>query len=117
MRVSGEHNTETAVPGAPVKPDAAAPDLSFLTRDFATALRSFYATIERIVTDNPVAPARLQELAGKARLGQLSEAESQELLSLKTQAVRQGRAVRAAIGFFLKFKPYPALEEIRRKEK
>jgi cytochrome P450 len=116
MRVSGEHNTETAVPGAPVTLDAAAPDLSFLTRDFATALQSFYGTIDRILTDNPVAAARLQELAGKARLGQLSEAETQELLSLKTQAVRQGRAVGAAIGFFLKFRPYPALEEIRRKE-
>jgi hypothetical protein len=117
MRVSGEHNTETAVPGAPVPLDAAAPDLSFLTRDFATALRSFYGTIDRILTDNPVAAARLQELAGKARFGQLSEAETQELLLLKTQAVRQGRAVGAAIGFFLKFSPYPTLEQIRKKEK
>ena len=33
------------------------------------------------------------------------------------QAVRQGRAVGAVIGFFLKFKPYPMLEEIRRKTK
>ena len=33
------------------------------------------------------------------------------------QAVRQGRAVGATIGFFLKFKPYATLEEIRRREK
>ena len=117
MRVSGEHNTETAVPGVPGTLDPAAPDLSFLTRDFATALRSLYGTIDRIVTDNPVAAPRLQELAARARLVQLSEAETQELLSLKTQAVRQGRAVGAVIGFFLKFRPYPTLEEIRKKEK
>jgi hypothetical protein len=51
------------------------PDLGFLTRDFATALRSFFETVDRITADNPVAVARLQELAGKARLGQLSEAD------------------------------------------
>ena len=68
MRLSVEHNTETAAPPAPVTLDPAAPDLSFLTRDAATALRSFFATIDRIAADNPVAIARLQELAGKARL-------------------------------------------------
>ena len=58
---------------------------------------------------------RLQELAGKARQTQLAEGESRELQGLKLQAVRQGRAVGAVIGFFLKLKPYPMLEEIRRK--
>jgi cytochrome P450 len=97
--------------------DPATPDLRFLTGDFATALRSFFDTIDRIGVDNPVATARFQELAAKARLGQLTEAETQEFQSLKVQAVRQGRAVGAAIGFFLKFKPYPTLEEIRRRTK
>ncbi len=44
-----------------------------------------------------------------------TSAEAQELQSLKLQALRQGRAVGAVIGFFLKFKPYPMLEEIRRR--
>jgi hypothetical protein len=117
MRLSIEHNTETAVTRAPVAADPTVPDLGFLTRDFATALRSFFETVDRITADNPVAVARLQELAGKARQGQLSEADAGELQLLKAQAVRQGRAVGAAIGFFLKFKPYPTLEEIRRKAK
>ena len=39
------------------------------------ALQSFFATIERITADNPVPIARLQELAGKARLGQISPPE------------------------------------------
>lgn len=117
MRVSGEHNTEAAAAGAPVPLDPAAPNLSFLTNDFATALQSFYGTVDRIVKDNPVAAARLQELAVKARAARISGAEAEELQALKTQALRQGRAVGATIGFFLKFKPYPMLEEIRRREK
>jgi cytochrome P450 len=59
----------------------------------------------------------LQELAMKARTGQITAAEGQELQSLKLQAVRQGRAIGAVIGFFLKLKPYPMLEEIRKKAK
>jgi cytochrome P450 len=114
MRLSAEHNTETAAPPAPVT-DPSAPDLSFLTRDTVAALRSFFDTIDRIAADNPVAIGRLQELAGKARLSQLNDAETRELQSLKVQALRQGRAVGAAIGFFLKLKPYPMLEEIRLK--
>ena len=35
--------------------DPAAPDLGFLARDAAVALRSFFATVERICADNPVA--------------------------------------------------------------
>jgi cytochrome P450 len=108
-----EYNTETAAPRALLAPDPGAPDLSFLTRDAPTALRSFFDAIDRITADNPVAIARLQELAGKARVTQLPEADARELQSLKLQALRQGRAVGAAIGFFLKFKPYPMLEEIR----
>ena len=114
MRLSVEHNTESAAPSAPGAEDPAAPDLHFLTRDVSFALRSFFETIDRIVADNPVAVARLAELSDKSRLGRLNEAEAHEIQSLKLQALRQGRAVGAVIGFFLKFKPYPMLEEIRR---
>jgi hypothetical protein len=114
MRVSAEHNTETPAPPLPTA-DPSAPDLGFLTRDAAAALKSFYETIDRIAADNPVAVGRLQELAGKAKQAQLTDAEARELQGLKLQAVRQGRAVGAVIGFFLKLKPYPMLEEIRRK--
>ena len=113
MRVSAEHNIDAHV--ATPQTDPSAPNLSFLARDPAAALKSFYETIDRIAADNPVAIPRLQELAGKARQTSLTEAESGELQGLKLQALRQGRAVGAAIGFFLKLKPYPMLEEIRRK--
>src|SRR5688572_18339371 len=114
MRLSIEHNLETAA--APqVAPDPAVPDLGFLAADVPTALRSFFDTVGRITADNPVPISRLQELAGKARVTQLVGAETQELQSLKLQALRQGRAVGAVIGFFLKFKPFPMLEEIREK--
>ncbi len=115
MRLSVEHNTEPAGAPAPVTPDLAAPDVSFLTGDVPTALHSFFDTIDRIVADNPVAITRLHALTSQARLGELTEADVGELQSLKLQALRQGRAVGAVIGFFLKFKPYPTLEEIRRK--
>ena len=121
MRFSVEHRTETqtfsslpADPGPP--PDPAAPDLSYL-RDAPAALQSFFATAERIVADNPVAAPRLLELAGKARAGQLSQNEAQELQQLKGQALRQGRAIGTVIAFFLKVKPYPMLEEIRTRGK
>jgi len=123
MRVSVEHNIEMAAPRAAAAPrvrvaaDPAAPNLGFLSQDVAAALQSFYATIDRISADNPVAIARLQELAGKSRLAVLTADETAELGALKQQALRQGRAVGAVIGFFLKFKPYPMLEEIRAKEK
>jgi cytochrome P450 len=119
MRLSIEYNTDAhlSAHAARVAPDPAAPDLSFLTADMAAALRSFFDTVDRIVADNPVGVARLAELAGKARSTTLTDAETQELQSLKVQALRQGRAVGAAIGFFLKFKPYPMLEEIHRKGK
>ena len=60
----------SAPPAAPAMPaDPTAPDVTFLIRETAAALQSFYTTIERITADNPVPLARLQELAGKARLG------------------------------------------------
>jgi hypothetical protein len=104
-----------AAPTAPVDPTA--PDVSFLAREPASALQSFFATIDRITADNPVSIPRLMELAAKARQGQITGAEGQELQTLKAQATRQGRAVGAVIGFFLKLKPYSMLEEIRKKAK
>jgi hypothetical protein len=114
MRLSVEQPIETTASRAPLTPDPSAPDLRFLTHDLAAALRSFFDTIRRIQADNPVEIARLQELAGKARLAPLDAADGGELQSLKLKALRQGRAVGAVMGFFLKFKPYPMLEEIRR---
>ena len=115
MRLSVEYNVEYGIEtaasralGAP--PDPAAPDLSFLSRDLAAALRSFFETMDRVTADNPVETARLQQLAGKARVTALTDAETHELQSLKLQALRQGRAIGATIGFFLKFNPYPMLE-------
>jgi len=113
MRLSVEHNTATRA--MPVGADATAPDLSVLTRDFAAALRSFFDTVALVTAANPVHTARLLELGGKAGLSPLTDAETHELQMLRTQAVRQGRAVGAVIGFFLKFKPYATLEEIRRR--
>ncbi|HKE84640.1 MAG TPA: hypothetical protein VKB50_12845 [Vicinamibacterales bacterium] len=121
MRLSVDHHyTAAAAPTAPVAlvpVDPTAPDLSFLTKETATALESFYSTIERITRDNPVPIARLRELAGKAGLGVIIPAEALELQALKVQAVRQGKAVGAVIGFFLKLKPYPMLDEIRKTAK
>src|SRR5262245_42226075 len=113
MRLSIAHNTP-----APAGPsDAATPDLSYLKNDFADALQSFFATVGRIIADNPVSVPRLQELAAKAAAGPLTADELRELESLKAQALRQGKAVGAVVGFFLKFKPSPTLEEIRQKGK
>jgi cytochrome P450 len=125
MRLSVEYNIDTVVfrEGAGVDPasreaamhDPSAPDLGFLTRDVAAALASFFATIDRITADNPVAIARLQALAARSRLSPLTEAETEEFQLLKLHALRQGRAVGAVIGFFLKFKPFETLAEIRQK--
>ena len=115
MRLSVAHDSEAAASRAIATPEPTTPDLRFLTHDIAAALRSFFDTVDRIQADNPVAAERLLELAGKARLGQLDAADAHELQSLKLNALRQGRAVGAVIGFFLKFKPFPMLEEIRRR--
>src|SRR5688500_12006723 len=118
MRLSIADTPSTAVSILPAPAaDPAAPDLGVLMRDPEAALQSFFATVARISAASPVAIARLQELAGKARGPQLSEAESNELQKLKLQALRQGRAVGAVIGLFLKLRPYPMLEEIRARGK
>ncbi|MGE0443834.1 MAG: hypothetical protein AB7P99_01295 [Vicinamibacterales bacterium] len=95
MRVSVQGNAAAAAGGG-VRADAdpTAPDLGFLFHDSPAALRSFYATVERVLADNPVNP-------------------DAPPATLRTQAVRQGRAVASAIGFFLRFKPYPMLAEVR----
>jgi cytochrome P450 len=119
MRVAVEHNTEGVSRDLP-RPravDPTAPDLSFLARDPKAALRSFFSTIDEIVGKNAVDAARLHELVSKMRAGTLSGDEGPELQALKALAVRQGRAVAATIGFFLKFKPYAALEEVRARTK
>ncbi len=97
MRLSIERNTEAAprAPGAAAA-DPTAPNLTFLARDIAEALRSFFATVDGITADNPV------------------DADRRDPQAVRLQAIRQGRAVGAAIGVFLKFKPYDDLEEIRR---
>jgi cytochrome P450 len=115
MRVSIEHNTEDAAEVvAESRPDPAAPDLSVLT-DPAVALQSFFAAIDRLVADNPVDAGRLLALAMKRRAGTLTPAEIPELQSLEGQALRQARAVGAALGFFLKLGPYPMLDEVRQR--
>jgi Cytochrome P450 len=107
---SSQHATMPAV-------DPSTPDLSFLINEFPTALQSFFATIDRIVAANPVDVPRLLVLVGLERIGALPPHQTAELQTLKGQALRQGKAVGAVIGFFLKFKPYPMLAEIRQKSK
>ena len=116
MRLSFEYHIDARAATRSV-PDPTAPDIRFLTGDFAAALRSFFETVSRVSADNPVDVAQLQALGERARAGQLSAEDAAELQSLKLQAVRQGRAVAAVIGFFLRFKPYPALDEIRQRAK
>jgi cytochrome P450 len=113
MRLSAERNSETSATS--FASDPTAPDLSFLSNNFAAALKSFFDTVDRVAAANSVPIVRLQELATKSRTASLDTAEAGELQSLKLLAVRHGRAMAGVIGFFLKFKPYPALEEIRRK--
>ena len=105
----------TAAPAPTTTSDPAAPNLSFLAQEFAAAIQSFFGTVTRIIADNPVSIARLQELATKAPVDKLSDHEAAELRALQVQALRQGRAVGATIGFFLKYRPYPMLEEIRQR--
>jgi len=117
MRLSIEHNTAAAASTARTAADPAAPDLAFLAADTAAALESFFKTLDRILADNPVATPRLLELKAKLSAGPLTPDETQELQALGMQALRQGRAVGAVIGFFLKLKPYPMLAEIRGRAK
>ena len=105
-------NAPAPLGGGQAATDPTAPDVSFLGN--ALALQSFFETIERIERDNPVELLRLQALGQKAAQGELTAAEETELWSLRLHAVRRGRAVGAVIGLFLRFRPYPMLEEIRR---
>ena len=75
---------------------------------FSTPLIASRPTTPWRPTDCRSSPARRDSASSTA-------ADAQELQSLKLKAVRQGRAVGAVIGFFLKFKPFPMLEEIRRR--
>ena len=93
--------------------DPSAPDLRSLS-DLRSALRSFYATVERVTADNPVDAVRLLQLARQAAGGQATEDDTRELQSLKVAALRQGRAIAGVIGFFLRFTPYEMLAEVRR---
>ena len=119
MRLSVELNTEATVSTSLMSGrrsgDPGSPDLAFLTSDTTAALQSFFQTVDRVLQDNPVATPRLVELTAKARAGGLTSQEAAELDALKLQALRQGRAVGAVIGFFLKLKPYPMLDEIRQR--
>ena len=111
MRLSIELNTEGAVKSGRFAADPATPNLAFLAEP--SALQSFFVTVDRIVADNPVDGSRLVALAAKARSTGLTPAETEELLVLQGQALRQGRAVGAVLGLFLKLKAYPMLEEVR----
>jgi cytochrome P450 len=115
MRLSAELTlTPSSTPSAPSDPTA--PDLGYLARETTSALQSFFGTVARVTADNPVAIPRLQELAAKARVAPpLNEPEQRELQALTQQAVRQGRAIGAVLGFFLKLRPYPMLDEVRRR--
>ena len=93
--------------------DPTTPDLMFLARNFENALRSFFATVERISADNPVPFERLAELQLSAQSRRLTDHEAEELERIRQMAVGRGRAVAAVIGFFLKYKPYPMLDEVR----
>ena len=112
--------SESDEPDAPeVKPAPAVPappDVSYLREHFGDAIKSFYASIDRITADNPVDMADFMPLAAKARSGGLTPDETARFAELKLAAQRQGRAVGAVLGFFLKFRPYPMLAEIRAKE-
>jgi cytochrome P450 len=118
MRLSVSETPSPAAAGAPApSADPAAPDLGALTQDPGGALQSFFSTIDKVTAANPVELGRLQELSGKARGSALTDDESAELQRLKLQALKQGRAVGAVIGFFLKLRPYPMLAEVRARGK
>jgi hypothetical protein len=106
---AGPGSASTA-PAGPADPTA--PDLTFLA-NLPAALRSFFATVERLVADNPVDIPRLQALSIKAAASASSADDQRDLQALKAAAGRQGRAVGAAIGFFLRFAPTAMLDEVR----
>lgn len=108
----------TSAPAAPSAPPPGTPNLAYLREHFAEAVGSFHATVQRIVQDNPVDLAAFQALVGKAGSGQaLSPEEQARFAELKSQAQAQGKAIGAVMGFFLKYRPYPMLAEIRARAK
>ena len=113
---------DTPAPAASATPapsaDPAAPDLGFLTQDpgcgVALLFRHRRSDHRRRIRWRSAA---CRSSPARRAASPLTEAESAELQQLKLQALRQGRAVGAVIGFFLKLKPYPMLEEIRSRGK
>ncbi len=91
------------------------PNLSYLTNHFAQALESFYITLDKVKQDNDLDVNTFLALANKLKSDELTPAELRQFGELKQAAQRQGRAIGAVIGFFLKFKPYPMLAEVRKK--
>lgn len=89
------------------------PNLSFLVDHFEQALQSFYGTVDQIIADNPVDTALLASQMKEAAANSLDDTGKSQLAVLKLAALKQGLAVGAVVGFFLKYKPYPMLEEIR----
>ena len=115
MRLSVEHNTEAAAPRAPV---ARIRPRRISASSRATRRRRCDPSSTPSIASRPTTLLRSRDCRSwpaRRVSSQLTEADARELQSLKLQALRQGRAVGAVIGFFLKFKPYPMLEEIRRK--
>ena len=112
----GPRTATTPTANAQPQGDPAAPNVTFCA-DLPAALRSFFATVERLVADNPVSIARLQQLAAAAATGPLVDGDARELQSLKVAALRQARAVGAAIGLFLRFAPNAMLDEVRSRGK
>lgn len=117
MRLSLEYRTPVPAASTRAAADPAAPDLSILSGILSGTVTSFFDAIERATAANPVPTARLLELAAKARGGALPAPEAEELDALTRQARRQGLAIGAVIGAFLKLTPYRTLEEIRRTAK
>jgi cytochrome P450 len=109
-------DSESGTAAAVQTSDPAAPNVAFCA-DLPASLKSFFATVDRLVGDNPVAVLRLQQLGAKAAAATLTEDELRELQSVKIAAVRQGRAVGAAIGLFLRFAPNAMLDEVRSRGK
>ncbi|MEN8259790.1 MAG: hypothetical protein ABFS02_04250 [Pseudomonadota bacterium] len=112
-----EEGDEEPSPPPNDTPDPTRPDLTYLKNHFQDAISSFYKTIEKIMEDNPVDAGLLMQLAEKAKDGTISPDELDKLKKLKGAATWQAMAVGAVCGFFLKYRPYPMLAEIRQKEK
>ena len=91
------------------------PNLKYLVENFEQAIQSFFQTVNQITKDNPVDIESLQGLAQLAAAQGLDADQKQQLDTLKLAAQKQGRAVAAVIGFFLKYNPYPMLAELRQK--